>query len=155
MLDTRPLFVDTLNQKNCSATLKQLKSDSLFSHDMSHIRFNCQYIVRPWQTVIGGMTRKLVESTTWKDMLWYYLWGLGTLCVPNHVDYTCSCVTWFRLYGRKLTNSYVAFPKARNHLNAKNLLTDSPNHSCVIGLHHGVVLCHHPVEIKVNIISSN
>jgi hypothetical protein len=25
--------------------------------------------------------------------VWYYLQGLGTLCVPNHVDYTCSCVT--------------------------------------------------------------
>ena len=63
--------------------------------------------------------------------VWYYLWDLGTLCVPNHVDYTCSCVTWFGLYGGKFTNSYVALPIARNHLKAKNLWTDSPNpHLC-------------------------
>jgi hypothetical protein len=44
-------------------------------------------------------------------------------------------------------NSYFTFPKARNHLKAKNILTDSPNHSCVIDLHHGVVLCRLLVEI--------
>ncbi len=68
----------------------------------------------------------------------YYLWGLGTLCVPNHLDYTCSCLMWFGLYGKNFMNYYVAFPKARNHLKAKNLWTDSPNPHCVLGLHHGI-----------------
>ncbi len=27
-----------------------------------------------------------------KPRIRYYLWGLGTLCVPNNADYTCSCV---------------------------------------------------------------
>ncbi len=96
-------------------------------------------------TGIGA--KSLWEDGNFFGMVWYYLRGLGTLCVPNHVDYTCSFVTWYHLYGRKFTNSCVTFPKARNHLKAKNLWTDSPNHSCVMGLHHGVVLCRRLVEI--------
>ncbi len=50
-----------------------------------------------------------------------------TLCAPNHVDYTCSNMTWSGPYWRKLRNSYIVLPKARNHLKAKNLWMDSPN----------------------------
>ncbi len=89
-----------------------------------------------WQSQLLQLIRSMYDRTGYamyykytntRTKVWYYLWVLGTLCVPNHVDYMCSHVTWFALYQRKFTNSYVAFPKARSYLKAKNLWMDSPN----------------------------
>ncbi len=125
------------------AATAELRAMSLAMRQLRWRRWWCGWRQQhwlPWWRRQGWWQQQCLQGQ-W-HLIRYYLQGLGTLCVPNHVDYTCSCVMWFRLYGRRSTNSYVTFPKARNHLKAKK-----PNHSCVIGLHRGVVLCRHLVEI--------
>jgi hypothetical protein len=55
---------------------------------------------------------------------WWTEYG-STLFVPRHVDCMMWNEKWWGTYGRKETKSYVTFSKARNHLKAKNLRSDS------------------------------
>ncbi len=44
----------------------------------------------------------------------FYLYGLGTLVVLCHIEYTCSHVTVGGLYQQRSTNSYEGFRNPRN-----------------------------------------